>query len=105
VPFADFYTYVQVQLAVWDSTLWGTNITSVAPGQVGYSDIVPVEVVRGTDPFLYSPHFTQSAVVPNAPEPGVVGLAFFGGLAFAFAAYRRERLRRRKTPAHEHTRN
>jgi hypothetical protein len=97
VDFAPYYTFVDVQMAVWDGTLWGTNFSNVPTNQLGFTDIVPVEVVRGTDPFYYSPQFTQSAVVPNAPEPGVVSLAILGGLGFALACYRQKRKRRHKS--------
>jgi hypothetical protein len=91
VPFSGYYTYVQVQMAVWDGLLWGTNFANVPASQIGYTDIVPVFLVHATDGTIYSPRFTQSAVVPDAPEPGVVELAVFGGAALALTACRRGR--------------
>jgi hypothetical protein len=98
VPFSGFYTYVQVQMAVWDSALWGTTYGNVPADQIGYTDIVPVFLAAPTEPW-YWPHFTQSAVVPYAPEPGVVRLAVLGGLAFTLTAYWRKQLQRRKAAA------
>src|SRR3989442_5485989 len=42
VPFADAGTFVQVQMAVWDGTLWGTSFAGVPGNQLGFTDIVPV---------------------------------------------------------------
>jgi hypothetical protein len=69
VPFSFFYTYVQVQMAVWDGTIWGTDFASVPPSQLGFTDIVPVLLVQPLDPNYNVPFFTRSAVVPVVPEP------------------------------------
>jgi hypothetical protein len=82
VPFANFYTYVQVQMAVWDGTLWGASFASVPASQLGFTDIVPVEVVMPLDAFYYTSQFTQSAVVPPVPEPSAFALAGVATLAW-----------------------
>jgi hypothetical protein len=72
------YSVVFVQLAAWDGVTWGTSFASVPAGQLGLTDIVPVELVMATDPSIYLPHFHQSAVVPLVPEPSVAVLALAG---------------------------
>jgi hypothetical protein len=78
----DAYTIVQVQMAVWDGTIWGTNFATVPTNQFGFTDIVPVELVQGTDLLYYSPQFTIPAVVPPVPEPSQFVLAGAGILAW-----------------------
>src|SRR5207245_633756 len=94
VPFAPYYTYIQVQMAVWDGTLWGTNFSNVPTNQLGFTDIVPVEVVRGTDPLDFSPYFNDSAVVPPVPEPSTAGIVALGAVVFVIIT----RLARRSSP-------
>ncbi len=79
VPDAPFYSYVQVQMAVWDGTVSETNYANVPANRIGFTDIVPVEVVRPTDLTDFSPHFSQSAVVPLIPEPSTFLLLFLTG--------------------------
>jgi hypothetical protein len=78
VPFAPAYSYVQVQMAVWDGTVWGTSFTSIPPSQLGFTDVVPVFLVQFYDVHFYSPLFTQAAVLPPVPEPSVSALAMAG---------------------------
>jgi hypothetical protein len=85
VPFAPPYTVVQVQMAAWDGTVWGTDFARVPPDQLGFTDIVPVLLVDPLDPSPGYPHFTQPAVVP-IPEPVTLALA---GLAATLATRRR----------------
>ncbi len=74
VDFAPTYSYVQVQMAVWNGTVWGTNFSNVPGNQFGFTDIVPVQIVFPTDAFWDQPHFLQSAVVPFIPEPSTSAL-------------------------------
>jgi hypothetical protein len=88
------FTDVQVQMAVWDGTLWGTDITRVPANQLGFTDIVPVELVPASFPSYFSPQFMQSAVVPGIPEPAAVSLVGLGAVLWL-------RLRvPRRPPAH-----
>jgi hypothetical protein len=99
VPFAPDYTYVEVQMAVWDGTIWGTDFANVPASQLGFTDIVPVLVISVWAPNEHSRFFTQSAIVPLVPEPTVVALALAGAGALCLRTRRRERSRR--TPIHE----
>jgi hypothetical protein len=82
VTTAPFYTYVQVQMAVWDGAIWGPDFASVPANQLGFTDIVPVFLVLPADPTYDHPHFMRPAVVPLVPEPSVGVLAFAGVAAF-----------------------
>ena len=91
VPYANFYTYVQVQLAAWDGSVWGTNFAGVPANQIGFTDVVPVQVVIPTDGIWYSPRFNESAVVPPVPEPSPVAIAVAGSVACGLVFRERQR--------------
>ncbi len=76
---------VYVQMGVWDSTYWGKTFSSVPNAQVGFTDIVPVELnyIGSTRPLNY-PIFNTWPVVPAIPEPNIIGLLAIGGLVLAW---------------------
>jgi len=83
VPDVPANEYAYVQLLAWDSTFWGTNLAGVPNDQLGRTDIASVLLTTGTFPdVVYSPGFTQPAIVPPIPEPSVWALAVlaFGAL-------------------------
>ena len=71
---------VYVQLAAWDTTLWGANYSNVPRNQIGFTDIVAVGLYFKHGPFT-RPVFTMPAIVPVVPEPSVWALATAGGAA------------------------
>jgi hypothetical protein len=76
-----------VQLLAWDSIFWGTTLANVPADQLGRTDIASVLLTTGTFPdVVYSPRFTQPAIVPPIPEPSVWAL---GVLALAALGMRR----------------
>lgn len=91
VPFAAPGSFVEVQMAAWDETLWGANFATVPTGQLGLTDIVRVWL---TDPVQQPdwPSFTQSAIVP-VPEPSVFALILVAGSAAAAWHLRRHHRR------------
>ncbi|HXU77443.1 MAG TPA: hypothetical protein VN794_12800 [Methylomirabilota bacterium] len=83
VPDVPANEYAYVQLLAWDSTFWGTNLAGVPNDQLGRTDIASVLLTTGTFPdVVYSPGFTQPAIVPPIPEPSAWALAVlaFGAL-------------------------
>ena len=87
VPDVPVYEYAYVELLAWDSTFWGTNLSGVPSDQLGRTDIASVLLTTGTFPdVVYSPGFTQPAIVPPIPEPSAWALAV---LAFGALGIRR----------------
>jgi len=84
-PFGTAY----VQMVVWDSRLWGTDLAFVPEQWLGRTDIVP-RIVAPPEQGAGPPAFGRSAIVP-IPEPGVVGLALVSGTVFICTAYARRR--------------
>ena len=69
VPFSfSFPPRVFVQMAAWDGRVWGLDFAKVPASQIGYSDIVLVQLDVPPGP-LFQPNWTQSAIVPLVPEP------------------------------------
>ncbi len=85
VPFSrpGFPPSVFVQMAAWDGRVWGLDFTKVPPSQIGYTDIVLVQLDVPPGPLL-EPNWTQSVIVPLVPEPAVLPLASLGGALLLF---------------------
>ncbi len=77
VPGIPAMNYAYVQMAAWDGTLWGTNLSGVPADQLGRTDTVTVFLTYPFDPQL-RPLFTQPAIVPVA-EPSVLALTLLAG--------------------------
>ena len=93
VPTVPLDSAAFVQFWAWDSTLWGTDYTLVPMDQFGRTDIVAVILTTGMFPdLIYSPPFTQPAIVP-IPEPSAMSLTVIGGVCLFF--FRRFRRRKR----------
>ena len=79
--------FAYVQLLAWDSIFWGSSLAGVPTDQLGRTDIASVLLTTGTFPdVVYSPGFTQPAIVPPIPEPSAWALAL---LAFGALGIRR----------------
>ncbi len=90
VPGISYYEIAQVQMVVWDGSLWGPSLAGVPADQFGKTDIVPVKLgnpLLGVPPY---PEFKQAAVVP-IPEPSTLALAVLGAAALALGHGRRKR--------------
>ncbi len=79
VPGVPAMNSAYVQMAAWDGTLWGTNLSGVPADQLGRTDTVTVFLTYPFDPQI-APQFTQPAIVP-VPEPSVLALTFLAGAA------------------------
>ena len=69
-----------VQVAAWDSTIWGRDFSQVPESQLGYSEVVPFPPDRGgpgPPPLVL---LTKSIIVPSIPEPSTWTLLAMGGL-------------------------
>ncbi len=78
VPFLPCGAIAQMQMVAWDSTVWGDSLDRVPAGQLGRTDIVPVNLscapVARTGPVFRTP-----AIVPAVPEPCSWMLVLLGG--------------------------
>ncbi len=89
VPFSipGFPPKVFVQMAAWDGEVWGGDFTKVPSTQIGYTDIVLVQLDVPPGPLL-QPNWTQSAIVPLVPEPSTWLLAVLGTVLWCIAVVR-----------------
>ncbi len=68
----------QIQMVAWDSTVWGDSLDSVPAGQLGQTDIVPVNL-SCAPVAITGPVFRTPAIVPPVPEPSGWSLVALGG--------------------------
>jgi hypothetical protein len=90
----DCFETAYIQMVAWDGRLWGTSLEGVPADQLGRTDIVPHMLTCYPLP-VYSPMFTQPAIVP-IPEPSVVMLGILAGSLAFVGRFARRQLRHSK---------
>jgi len=69
-----------VQVAAWDSSVWGRDFRQVPETQFGYSEVAPFRAYRGAPNPPSLVLLTKSIIVPTIPEPETWALLAMGGL-------------------------
>lgn len=84
-----------VQMVAWDARLWGRSLANVPLDQLGRTDIVPRSLSGCSPDPIFSPRFTQPAIVP-IPEPSASALALLGAAVGVWQHRRNKKKQRLK---------